>query len=413
MSVINKASLLILIASSYSFSRSLGKGTQYVWNPISANCEVQTLNGSFIKITNNSDCKVCSVSSSKEAKIGSLLTVVKDIENKIASPKALIDKYAKADKDYKHHKTLYIGSTVTPTSVEYDFGYEKLTPGKCIYLAIPEHLRDKPLLFVNLGHTQSYSDNTGYDSAKEWDKNPGLTTVQLNQVDNTGNPNWRYWNGPSSGDFGAKFAEPSHMELEGLYEWYKYGHKDIKTHTNNKDPLYVDGARLCSIGKDPVTLGSLIVKMAPKKSDEYKEFNISKSNSMGNSLTAEGRNYGSRSDAVFLGGYGSKKLSDGLKVENGNLEIPLKAGSNLNSFELSVGDARSDGSSGGAKISAYVLKSDGQRVSILKRENVPPKGVLIGTPQVDKVSIEKGDKLIVKSHYDEAFVMGLRLGYIK
>jgi hypothetical protein len=325
--------------------------------------------------------------------------------------KKRIDTYADQDKDYKVAGIKYTSTQTTPTSIKYSFRNQRIVPGECLYLEIPKHLRDKPVLFVNLGHTQSSADNTGYNSSTKWDDNPGLTSVQLNKSNSDGKSQWRYWNGPSSGAYGAKYAEPTHMELEGLYEWYKYGHKDIKTNTNSREPLYTDGARVCSTGKDPITLGSLVVKMAPSRSKEYKEYNISASNTMGDPLTAKNRSYGSRSDAVFLGNHTSKKINNDIELKNGRLEVKLKVGAVLNSFEASVGDRKANGDSGGSRLITYIQKPDGSKISIIKKENIPPAGVLVGSPEKVNYKVQKGDKLIIESYWDEAFVMGLRVGY--
>jgi hypothetical protein len=153
----------------------------------------------------------------------------------------------------------------------------------------------------------------------------------------------------SSGEYGAKFAEPGSMELEGLYEWYKNIHKDVKTGTKSYKPLYTDAVRLCSIGKDPVTIGSLILKVAPNAADHYDEYKISSSNNMGDPLTAKGRNYGSRSDALELenwGGGSTKTLKNCLKTDGSSIEVPVKPGKKLDSFEISIGDQKKNGKSG-------------------------------------------------------------------
>jgi hypothetical protein len=323
-----------------------------------------------------------------------------------ASPEGKIKDLADATSDYKVLEHNRQPSQVTPISVSYDLGRKRVNPGECVYLQIPEHLTKRPILFANLGHTQMGTD-TGYDHEKKWDANPGLTTVQLNQAGQSGSA-WRYWNGPSSGDYGAKFAENDRMELEGLYEWYKYGHNDVATKTNSKNLLMVDGARLCSMGTDPVTIGSFAIKVAPEVAKEYQEVSFSNGHKMGDMVTAQGRNYGSRSDALFLDRSDSSKLPKDWKLSSGSLRIPAKEGMELNSFEVTIGDSRSDGSPGGSSLNVMIQKANGTRVPIIERENVPPEGVLLGAP-FSKVKLEKGDEIVVSAW--GSYVMGVRMGY--
>lgn len=319
--------------------------------------------------------------------------------------------YSKNDgKEYKIVKLDSFPAKVTSTSVSYKLPNLKLKPGECGYFNVPAQLRDKAVLFVNLGHTQSPEDNTGWDEATKWDSNPGLTSVQLNQSNDKGESRWRYWNGMASGKHGAKFAEPGHMELEGLYEWYHNGHSDIKTDTKSMEPLMTDAIRLCSVGKDTVTIGSIDLKVSPGKAATYKEFNFSASNKMGDSLTAEGREYGDKEGALYLGYGGSKgNLPAGWMSSGRRLEIPLEAGKKLKSFEAAVSDMHEDGKSGYARLNVVIQKLDGTGIPVIETENVPPEGVLIGSPEKDIV-IEAGDKLIVQSQLDNTYIMGMKLG---
>lgn len=323
--------------------------------------------------------------------------------------------YAANDKDYKIVKLEFNPSQVSSTGLEYRFPYTKLKPQECIYLKVPTSLENKPILFVTLGHTQSPEDNTGWDAKKKWDANPALTSIQVNETNDKGESKWRYWDGMSSGEFGAKFAEPDHMELEGLYEWYKNGHGDIKTKQISHELLSTDAIRLCSLGKDTVTLGSLGVKFSPGVAKEYKEFNFSKSNNMGDSITAKGRSYGDRDDALMFTPYGggakpSAKLPAGWKKEGGTLSIPAEVGKKLKSYEAAIGDIHTDGKSGYARLGVYIQKKNGQTISIINHENIPPEGVLLGSPEEDYV-LQEGDKIVTNISYDEAFLMGLKLGY--
>lgn len=396
-------------------------GVQYIWlKTKSKKCGVFTLENEFVQTTDDGMCASCKVEGKEDAALLELVEQIDEIQPAIQSADVRLDNYAKnIESKYKVVKIDKDPSKVTATSVEYKYYGQKLKPNECLYLKVPEHLHGKPVLFVNLGHTQTNADNTGYDSKKEWDNNPGLTTVQVNEENSSGETKWRYWNGMSSGDYGAKFAEPGSMELEGLYEWYKNGHKDVISESVSYKPLYTDAIRLCSIGKDPVTIGSLILKVAPSKADHYDEYNISKSNTMGDPLTAKGRNYGNRSDALELESWGSgkiKKLGNGLTTDGSTIEVPVKAGKKLESFEISIGDEKKNSQhlkekdrSGWARLNVRIQKKDGSSVWIIRNENVPPLGVLVGAPEEDYI-IQEGDRLIVEPEDHDSFVTGIRVG---
>lgn len=387
---------------------------QYLWlKSKTKKCGMFTMDNEFIKTAEDSNCVSCIMPAKDDATLLKLVNHIDDMQPVILNKDARVDLYAQnIESKYKVKKVDKNPYKTTATSVEYRYSGEKLKPGECLYMKVPKHLQGKPVLFVNLGHTQAYADNTGYDEQKKWDDNPGLTTVQVNEENSLGETKWRYWDGMSSGDYGAKFAEPGSMELEGLYEWYKNGHKDVKTGTKSYKPLYTDAIRLCSIGKDPVTIGSLILKVAPNAADHYDEYKISSSNNMGDPLTAKGRSYGSRSDALELenwGGGSTKTLKNGLKTDGSSIEVPVKPGKKLDSFEISIGDQKKNGKSGWAKLNVRVLKKDGSSVWIIRNENVPPEGVLVGAPEVDYV-MQEGDKLLVEPKDHNTFVMGLRVG---
>lgn len=319
---------------------------------------------------------------------------------------------SKSEKEGKAVSLNSYPTKVTSTSVEYNTENLKLKPGECAYFMVPDDLQDKAVLFVNLGHMQSVEDDKGWNEDKTYDNSPGLTTVLLNEANSKNENKWRYWNGMASGKHGAKFAEGGgKMELEGLYEWYKNGHSDVATETMSHDPLNTDAMKLCSVGKDTVTIGSLALKVFPGKANTYIEKNFGEGNVMGDSLTAKGRAYGSKEGAIQLG-YGGKasgNLPEGWSMQGGSLSIPLEAGKSVKSFEASVSDQREDGKSGWARLNAYIQRADGSRVSIIERENVPPEGVLLGAPE-QKYVAQPGDRIVVGAQSDKAYLMGLKIG---
>lgn len=394
-------------------------GVKYLWvNKETSKCSMFTLKDQFIKFSQSSNCSSCNAPTASEPALIKLIAQIEALNTHldVSESDKRIELYAnKVEPGYKVAKILKTPTHTTSTSADYKHLYQKLMPNECLYLEVPKELRSKPILFVNLGHSQQYQDNTGYDPKTKWDKNPALTTIQVNPNNNKGETKWRYWGGMSSGDLGAKFAEPGGIELEGLYEWYKNGHRDIKEHQVSYEPLYTDAVRLCSIGKDPVTINSFTLKVAPQKSDSYEEFKISQSHNMGDPLTAKGRNYGSPQDALVINDDFLKQkqstLENGLVVGADSIEVPIKPGKSLNSFEISIGDQFNGQDPGWARLNVKIIKKNGQSINIIKDENVPPTGVLVGSPEENYV-IQEGDRLVVSVSDFKAFIMGMRVGFL-
>lgn len=340
--------------------------------------------------------------------------VVAQLHALLEDDELLLKQYANAETSYTTKELLLNPTSSDSTSVKYDLGRRKLKPGECMYLHVPKELRGKPVLFANLHHQQDPFDDTGWENGEDFgDKNPGLTTVQFNKTTTNFTPNWHYWAGMSSGNFGAKFAEKSHMEKEGLYEFYKNGYHSVATDERRSDPLLIDAVRICSIGKDPVTYGSFQLKVHPGKARKYEEINFTNSNRMGDSVTAEGRSYGNLFEGVELSPYSrsnASSLMGGASLEGGKINLPLEEGRLLRSIDLAIGDRHRNGSKGFASLNVYVERADGSRISLIRNENVPPHGVLVGAPEKEHRA-ELGDKLVISSEADSSFVTGLKIGY--
>lgn len=333
-----------------------------------------------------------------------------------------LEALAGKEKEFKVVSLRSVSDKQNLTEVEYRLAPEqKLNPGECAYFSVPKELQDKPVFFVILGHRQDPSEDTGRTPGNKYDNNPGLTSLQVNVANSGGEPRWRYWHGQASGNMGAKFAEPGYSpEIEGLYEWYDHGHSDIKTDATSKDPLKTDAIRLCSIGKDPVRVSSLKLKVFPGYAKEYKEFNFGEGNVMGDSLTASGRQYGELKGSVVLGhGPSTATLPAGWTQEGSRVRIPLPKGKEVLSIEAAVSDTKAptlgqhdDGdqtTSGWGRLNVYVQKKNGTRIPIVSNENVPPRGVITGSPEkLEK--LDDGDELIVEGTSDKVYLLGLKLG---
>lgn len=324
-------------------------------------------------------------------------------------------------------------TTRTSTSVTYRF-HRVLKPGESLYLMVPAELRERPVSFMVLGHKGDPSLDTDADKTDKWDDTPALSSVQARSIHHPEAEAWRYWGGSSSGAQGAKFAEVSHSaEIENLYEWNKFGHHAADGGGFTKDPLHADALRIRSLGQDPVTITELTLKVAPRAPDSTLEAVFSPGTVIGDPITGAGRKYGGGQafqgkfpGALELSGYGSggagaAALPPGWKMASGRLEIDLPPGKLLTAVEIAGGDSHPDeitnadggwGTKGWSKLSIGLMKANGTTDWFMSNENVPPEGVMSGSPSDGAYVTQPGDKILVRASSDTTYVMAARVGLL-
>lgn len=299
---------------------------------------------------------------------------------------------------------------ITSTEVYYRIPQVKLFPGQSLYFAVPSSLRNRPLYMVALTHRQD-DDGGACWNCPENDTKPGLTSVQLHSSQFSSNQTWRYWGGHSSGPKGAKFAE-ARNEKEGLYDWYKKGHLSVSDDSKSFSPLYVDAVRMVSTGKDPVYISELIVKISPE-ADYFTQNSFGAGATLGDYLTAQGRVYGTLETGLKMPYTQNVTLPAGWSINGNRIKIPLEAGKKFRSVEMMIGDARSDGSPGGAIVSIQLNRQGHSPEMITNRENVAPRGVILAGPGDDSVVGQAGDYVSIQVDYDTAYIGAIRLAYLK
>lgn len=309
-----------------------------------------------------------------------------------------------------------------------------LKPGEALYFGVPADLAKRPVRFVVMGHRQdSRTETGGPTDGSKWDSVPGITSIQVHS-EQLKDP-WRYWQGDASGSLGGKFAEiRDEPEMENLYEWQKWGHGGVSGGESSKSPLLPDAMRLVSVGKDLVNISELTLKVDPPKANKYIEQPFSPGTSIGDPDTGKGRKYGGGQSfngkfpgALALMNYRKPNpgvsLPAGWRIDHqGALRIRLPANVRLTSIEMAIGDSHDDGevnkdggsgTPGWSRIHAELQKKNGSVDSLMKNENVPPEGVLNGSPQDSCYSTQEGDELVVYATRDVSYIMGLRIGLIE
>lgn len=334
-------------------------------------------------------------------------------------------------------------STRTSSTLIYNFPERELQPNDAICFGVPADMQGREVYGASIGHRQDIekkmaSGEYKYDERrrKQWDTRPGFTSLQFHGVGRSGDKAWRCWQGnyASSGPQSAKFAEPRSMgdtEIENLYEFRKYGHKDCITGAAKENgSLFTDGMCAINTGKSPVLLSEIMLKVKPPKADTYFEHAFTPGTSFGKEDTGIGQNYhagqgmnGRYPEALRLNAYGDTgqpKLPNGWRMVDGRLHIPLPPGKSLLGYEIALGDTHDDdvdvpsegrGTRGWAKLYADLKKKNGEVDVLMKRENVPPEGILLSAPKDACYKTKDGDELVVRAEGDAAQVMGIRLWF--
>ncbi|NUM60373.1 MAG: hypothetical protein HUU56_17215 [Bdellovibrionaceae bacterium] len=313
-------------------------------------------------------------------------------------------------------KKIFIEPTdITSHSVHFKFSDIKLQPGEIIYFSIPKYLQNKSINSVILGHRQNPSTRKGTSTTSDYDQIPGLTSVQVHSIDHNSSESWRYWNGPASGQKGAKFAEISYSpEIENLYEWPDYGTSAVAGDYSDKKSIRIDAVRIVSSGPDEVVISELAIKFTPENYNDKEEI-IWTPNSYFNS-TVGGK-------AHFGGGQNSMGLfPQALVLGSGSsysYDIPLKEGKKFSSIELLVGDSHPDqiknsdggwGTKGWARLSVQLVNNQKYQ-NLLSYENIPPEGLIVVTAKDCTPQELKNAEIIISTSSDKLYVMGIRITY--
>lgn len=347
----------------------------------------------------------------------------------------LVQKLAAENKDSKTINTFLKPTMRTSSSITYTLEPEvTLQPGEAIYFGVPGDIAKRSVRFTVLGHRQDKETEKGWGATRpDWDDVPGYTSVQFHSSTDKAHP-WRYWMGDASGKFGSKFAEirpKGEPEIENLYEFRIHGHGGVDGGGGTTDPLYADAIRLVATGKDQVLISQITMKVAPPKPERYISQTFSPGTDLGDADGVDAKYGGGQGfegkfpDALVLAPYGKgagdkpANLPNGWRMKGNKVYIPLPTGVSVTGLELAMGDSHPDGirnkdggwgTLGYAQISARLKRANGSTDVLMNRENVPPEGVLVGTPQDGCYKTQPGDELELETNRDTSYIMGLRIG---
>lgn len=334
-------------------------------------------------------------------------------------------------------------TVVTCTTARYDISPEvELKPNQAAYFEVPEEFKNRPVTLALLNHRQDpeLPSNKGFKTGV-YDTPPGRTSFQIfteNEAEG-GAGEWRYYNNPSGGKKGSKFAAPSYEpEHETLFGWYKKGHGNANTDKIDYWEVKPKAIRLISVGKNPVLVSSITLQVAPPKIHSSEVTIFSPGTEFGKHVTEENQKFGGGQskfghfpDSIPLGYEDSPKdkakLPKGWKKVGNKLIIPIPKGKILASVEVAAGDTHPDydpkdpaaeknedggfGTSGWSKMSLYRVKKDGTRETLVKNENVPPQGIISGSAKDCNAVSAEGETIEIEANGDTSYLMGVRLNF--
>lgn len=317
-------------------------------------------------------------------------------------------------------------------SLDYSFPeYEgkELKPGHKVCFSVPEEFKHRIVRDVILKHRKAEQyrvdiEKGGYDPYGAYNR------VELHDVDDN---EWKEWNDPR-GLKTDKFAEMRSVgnpEVEIFHDWIATV-GEIKT----------DMARITNVGKDEkysvVNLHGFEIVFFPEdiENAEQKEHIYCEGTEfidIKNKKLLPKYGGGSHTDGKYVGAIALNQNSSalyelgddvgrGVERRNNAIEINLESGKSLLQVEVSIGDTEhlsyinpktgKNKRLGYAKLWMGVRRAATGSIEWFSENlNIPPQGVLVGAPKRENLNICEGDKLVIESRDDTAYIMGWRLTY--
>jgi len=329
------------------------------------------------------------------------------------------------DATFEDHKV------ISNVAIRYDMPESEgreLRPGHKLTFVIPEGFKGRIVRDVVLRHRKAdkYCKDIG---PNRHDPHGAYSLVELYDEEIH---DWIGWRDPKGYD-PIKFAEPrssNDPEHEVLHDW-------IAT-VGIVRPKFV---RITNMGVNPDYSVSQIhgieVDFFPETGEVKYEERIYCSGTsfidleIGKVLPTYGG--GSSTEGIYRNAIVLNKFSEPLYETNsnpgngaeisgsGSLQIDLKNGE-LAQVEIAVGDTEhlktispKTGRKtrlGYAKLWMGIQRANSKNIEwFVRGANVPPQGVIAGSPFLEKSHVEDGDKLIIESRDDTSYLMGWRIAY--
>ncbi|MFO0727085.1 MAG: hypothetical protein U1E65_25110 [Myxococcota bacterium] len=291
---------------------------------------------------------------------------------------------------------------------------------QALLLEIPPAFRGMKLFSLSLTHSQVLTEKSGKWNGKkasapggENDPTPGMSLVDAHVVG-------KGWVTLSE----KKFAE-ARQEVETLHDLHVSGEIDaIRVKSAAVDPVHVHLVSLNFLPTTkPATFDEGVFTSGIKFGDPWSGYGPSVFRDKSQTPAGNTRYPG----AVTLNNHSWAETpastlealnKKGWHVDHDSITIPLD-GKKLKTVEVAIGDTFPDnktnndgsyGKKGWAVLDIEIESKNGKRTPLLRRENVPPQGVLIGSAPPDYVP-QPGDVLRVSVGDDTAGIMGVRVGY--
>lgn len=283
-----------------------------------------------------------------------------------------------------------------------------LEPGEWVRVPVPDDLGPMQLTFLGLIHRGL----GGSLPEGAWDNEPGLTTLLVGA---DGHPHLIAIRGnfpPSGSTYYPKYAERGHDEREGMRYSAKTGAVYIGPDGNILGTVdgEIDGVRILlvgSVGKSPVKVIGCSLEVLPKFPDNAFSVQAVFSNgaAFGDFRKGSCTVPNKHAKGLLLGGSGASQtaLPEGFQSEFGRLTYTSPEAVRVVYVRVLIGDWF-EGKSGFATL--WVNAGD---QPVIANANVPPAGLISGSPQDPSQVLAKGDKVIIGVNAHRAQVFGVEI----
>lgn len=304
----------------------------------------------------------------------------------------------------------------------------ELRSNQAILIKLPDHIKERILDVISIHHrkAEQYRGSVGKDG---WDSEGAYTRVLVWDKESA---RWVGWKKGVSSDKFAENRPEEKPEVENLNDWLHYAGRI------NPEYLLIIGAGkgengvVSFQGVDIETFASdTRSKMEMIFSPGTRFVKMEAGETLPSYGGGERPNMGIYPGSIPLNNpdtgqirFKLTKNGSGFNLEQdrfgrtGSVHIPITAPISMERVELAVGDTQDLNGvvykrdetfrRGWAKMSAVLRREDGSIIRLMHRINVPPRGILKGSPE-QKLQLQPGDEIIITSEDDAAYLMGVRL----
>lgn len=307
-----------------------------------------------------------------------------------------------------------------------EYNGKELKRGEAIIFKVPDDLRNQILDNVTIHHRKDPDRATA--SKESWDEEGSYTRTMVWDL------NTKNWITLGRDKF-AEVRNPNFPETENIHDCLDYGKIKpgyfavIGAGIGERGIVNFHGLEFNVFPENTKTLREVILTPGTKFADiENGEIHPSYGGgvrpNMGIYKNSAPLNHPNLSNIDFETTLSGENfyVENNAKGNTGRMHIMINEATQIQRIEIAAGDTedwkgeiykvRSEGPEnfrrGWALLDVYAKKKDGTTINLLENMNVPPRGILKGSPK-ELLNLEDGDEIIIESKNDATYVMGFRI----